>query len=107
MNPKQFGNRLRLAREQRGMSQEDLAYAVKKNQGAISEYENGVRKIYVTDLPKFADALDVPILYFFDDILTETDFHRALIQEFEKLPSNEWKQTVIEIVRNISETAAL
>lgn len=105
MNPKQFGTRLRLARERQGMSQEDLALSVKKNQGAISEYENGVRKIYVTDLPKFADALGVSILYFFDDILTETDFQRALLQEFEKLPSNEWKQTVIDIVRSISETA--
>ena len=65
MDPKILGERIREARERAGISQEDLAVAVGKDQRAISEYENGKRKLSVTDLPMFARTLRVPLLYFY------------------------------------------
>ena len=87
MDSKEFGQRIRLARERLGLSQEDLATLVSKDQTAVSEYENGKRKFYVSDLPLFAKALEVPIFYFFSsNELSQNDFDEALLTEFHKLP---------------------
>lgn len=98
MDPKVFGARLREARERLQLSQEELAAAVQKDQGAISEYESGKRKLAATDLPLFAQALNVSLLYFFEGDFTENDFVRAMLAEFSLLPNGQAKQTAIEIV---------
>ena len=100
---KGFGQHLREAREQRGLSQGDLAMLVGKDQTAISEYENGRRKVTVTDLPLFAEVLGVSINYFFEGEITESDLDNILLREFHRLPSPETKQSAIEILRIFSE----
>lgn len=62
-----IGKQIRLAREAQGMTQEDLANRLHKTRNAISSYETGNRTIPATELPELADALDVPIAYFFSD----------------------------------------
>ncbi len=102
MDPKWFGWRIRQAREHKGMSQEDLAAAVSKDQGAISEYESGKRKLAATDLPLFATVLEVPLMYFFEP---ETDLHdsdAALLNYFHQLPTAEDQQAMIDVVRVVS-----
>lgn len=107
MNPKLFGTRIRQAREQLGLSQEDLATLVARDQRAISEYENGKRRLSATDVPAFAKALDVPILYFYEGEARLHDFDRAVLEEFHRLPTPEAMQTAIQIVRLLSETLGL
>jgi transcriptional regulator with XRE-family HTH domain len=99
-----FGARIRQARERIAMSQEQLADAVSKDQRAISEYENGKRKLSATDLPLFARALTVPVSYFYDDEIHINDLERLLLHEFQQLPSTEAKQAAIQIVRIFSTT---
>ena len=55
-----LGFRIRQARERRGLSQEDLAAAVSKDQRAISEYEAGNRKLAVTGSQKPFAVLSTP-----------------------------------------------
>lgn len=100
MDLEAFGQRLRQARERAGLSQEELARLVGKDQTAISEYERGKRKITITDLPPLANILNVSIDYFFEGELTADDYDRALLREFHQL-SNQAKLDVIEIVRLI------
>lgn len=101
---KELGQRLRHSRERMGLSQEDFASLVGKDQTAISEYENGKRKITITDLPMFAHVLNVSINYFFEGELTADDLDRALLREFHQLP-NQAKLDAIEVLRLLRKIA--
>ena len=102
LDPKLLGVRIRQARERLGLSQDELAAAVHKDQRAISEYENGKRKLSVTDLPDFAEVLEVSVLYFYEGAATRSDLDEALLLEFQHLPTTEMKQAIIETVRLIA-----
>ena len=104
LDPRLLGIRIRQGRERKGLSQDDLAIAVSKDQRAISEYENGHRKLSATDLPLFAKALNVSILYFYEDDLDIDDLDRALLIEFHRLPNLEIKQAAIGVIRVLSDT---
>lgn len=56
-----LGTRIRLAREQRGMTQYDLAVLIGWNRTVVSVLENGHRGITTASLQRIADALQVPI----------------------------------------------
>ncbi len=107
MNPKLFGSRIRQAREQLGMSQEELALRVSRDQRAISEYENGKRRLSATDVPEFAKALDVSILYFYEGEIGLHDFDRAVLEEFHRLPTHEAMQIAIQMVQLLSQVLSL
>lgn len=104
MDSTSLGLRIRQARERQNLSQEDLAAAVARDQRAISEIENGKRKIAVTELPKFATVLDVPLLYFFQDEDADRDLDVALLNYFHQLPTSEARQAAIDILRILSRT---
>src|SRR5258707_6173121 len=97
-----LGARIRQARERLGLSQEDLAAAVAKDQGSVSEYESGKRRLSAIDLPAFAKTLHMPLLYFYEGDVTQTDIDRLLLDEFRQLPSTEAQQAVIDIIRILS-----
>ncbi|MCB9438437.1 MAG: helix-turn-helix transcriptional regulator [Anaerolineales bacterium] len=86
------------------MSQEELARLVERDQKAISEYENGRRKLPATELPTFALVLGVPVSYFFEGEYQVDDLAQLLLQEFHALPTPDDKQTAIQAVRLISDT---
>ncbi len=99
MDPKWLGFRIREARERRGISQDELAAAVSKDQRAISEYENGRRKLAATDLPLFAAVLEVPLIFFFEPDAGVHDLDAALLNYFHLLPTPEAKYAAIEMLR--------
>jgi transcriptional regulator with XRE-family HTH domain len=107
VKPTVLGARIREARESVRMSQEELASLVHKDQRAISEYENGKRKLSATDVPVFANALNVPILYFYEDEVSLDDFDRAMLAELQRLPTSETKLAAIELVRVLSRALQL
>jgi transcriptional regulator with XRE-family HTH domain len=102
-----IGTRIRQAREKLRLSQEELAAAVSKDQRAISEYENGKRKLSAADLPSFSKVLGVPLSYFYEGEITTDELDRLLLDEFQQLPNVEAKQAVIEIIRIFSSTIKL
>ena len=102
MDAKLLGVRIREARERLGLSQEELAAAVSRDQGAISEYESGKRRLSVVDLPVFAKTLQVPLLYFFEGDVTESDVERMLINEFRQLPTLAAKQAMVDVMHILS-----
>lgn len=104
LEPELLGERIRLARERLGISQNELANRVSKDQKAISEYENGKRKLAVTDLVDMARVLEVPILFFFEGSLTSEDLDRAILEEFRRIPTHEGKQAFVELARVFAET---
>lgn len=94
-----LGQRIRQARERKGLSQEDLAAEISKDQRAISEYEHGKRRISVVDLPQMAHVLDVSLLYFFQDELTPQDLDREIMQQFHRLPDAQAQKAALELLR--------
>ena len=103
MDSKTLGFRIRQARERLEMSQEDLAAAVSKDQKAISEYENGKRKLAVTDLPAIATVLEVPITYFFRQEEEVYEFDDALLNYFHQLPTPEARRAMLHIMRILAD----
>lgn len=75
MNLSNLGGRIQAAREEKKMSQEQLASAIGCSQSALSNYEKGKRRIYLSQLEKLSEVLDKPLNYFVENF--ETD-HREL-----------------------------
>ena len=103
MDSEQLGLRIKQARERRALSQEDLGQLVEKDQRAISEYESGKRRVLAIDLPVLAQALEVPILYFFEGELAEVDLDHALLEPFHRLPSLDYQQTLVNLLYQLCE----
>ena len=104
VNQEELGLRIRRARERIGMSQEVLAEQIERDQKAVSEYENGKRKLPATELPTLARVLGVPVSYFFEGDFLIDDLAQLLLQEFHTLPTEADKQTAIQSIRLLSDT---
>lgn len=72
--PTVFPERLRTAREYRGLNQSELAVKAKMQASAISHFETGTRKPSFDNLRNLADALDVT-----------TDYLLGRVSEFKDL----------------------
>lgn len=66
MSFKDIGLRIQLAREEKEMSQEQLARAMGCSQSALSNYEKGKRRLYLSQLEKLAGILEKPMDYFME-----------------------------------------
>ena len=62
-----FGKKLAELREQKNLSQDELATELQLSQSTISNYEKGTRKIDVESLQKICDYFNVPITYMLSD----------------------------------------
>lgn len=66
MGFKEIGKKLQLAREEAGLSQEQLANMLGCAQSTLSNYEKGKRRLYLTQLENIAELLEKPIEYFME-----------------------------------------
>ena len=64
-----MGQLIKAAREERGISQGELARKIKRRPATISDIENGKSEIGVLTLVLFSVELNKPISYFFPDAL--------------------------------------
>lgn len=64
MKLQELGLRIQAAREEKRLSQEQLAGAIGCSQSALSNYEKGKRRIYLSQLEKLAEVLEKPFEYF-------------------------------------------
>ncbi|MGE3182194.1 MAG: helix-turn-helix domain-containing protein [Phycisphaerae bacterium] len=62
---KEFGDRMRELRTQRGMSQEELARRAKIDRTYIGGIERGERNVGIRNVHRIADALEVRALELF------------------------------------------
>jgi transcriptional regulator with XRE-family HTH domain len=65
-----IGNRIRTRRMALKMDQETLGCAVGLTPQKINEHETGATRIDAFHLSAMAEALNVPILFFFEDLQT-------------------------------------
>jgi len=75
MSFKDIGFKIQMAREEKGLSQEQLARALGCSQPALSNYEKGKRRLYLSHLEKLSEVLGKPPEYFMENrdlLATET-----------------------------------
>ncbi len=62
----EIGKRIQLAREENGLTQEELAVKLGCTQSALSNYELGKRRLYLNLLNEIAQILGKPLDYFME-----------------------------------------
>ena len=59
-----IGKKIQKAREEAGLSQEELASRLGYTQAALSNYELGKRRLYLANIEQIARELNKPLSYF-------------------------------------------
>jgi transcriptional regulator with XRE-family HTH domain len=65
---RRFGNRVRLLRKERGLSQEDLAELCNLDRTYISGIERGVRNVALRNIEAVASALGITLADLFEGL---------------------------------------
>src|ERR1035437_3302961 len=68
---KKIGKMIQKAREEAGLSQEELSSRLGYTQAALSNYELGKRRLYLKNIEQIANELGKPLSYFLDDSVIE------------------------------------
>jgi transcriptional regulator with XRE-family HTH domain len=64
---KAIGKKIQKAREEAGLSQEELSSRLGYTQAALSNYELGKRRLYLPNIQQIARELNKPLSYFLDE----------------------------------------
>ena len=84
MSYKKLGKRIQHAREEAGLSQEQLAAMLGCSQPTLSNYEKGKSRIYLTQLQKVSEILHRPAQYFLEAMEpTEEEFVKPYTADME------------------------
>ncbi|GBR44307.1 helix-turn-helix domain-containing protein [Neokomagataea thailandica] len=76
-----IGHRIRLRRTLMGLSQESLGEALGVTFQQVQKYERGANRVSASRLFELAQALDVPVGFFYDGQLQGTDAKPALNEQ--------------------------
>jgi len=87
----EIAQRIRAARLQRNLTQQDLAEKFNKTSATISDIERGKTQITASDLVLFSELLVKPIEYFFGEDFSDSDIE-DVIALMRKLPPETRKQ---------------
>jgi len=99
------GSRLRACRTLAGFSQERLGAAVSLSFQQIQKYEKGLNRIGASRLQQFAQILNVPPSYFFEEMpgIDQQPTGRpehAVVGDLDQDRSNVSRRQALELVRN-------
>jgi transcriptional regulator with XRE-family HTH domain len=101
-----IGKRIRVRRNEIGLSQEELGVKLGVSFQQIQKYEKGVNRVSSGKLPELARVLEVPVNYFFEAqgsrsgreaesiIFDDPRFSIRLLRAYSKLPDDQRRQIV-------------
>src|SRR5690349_9245677 len=98
---KRLGERVRKARRDTNLTQEELADKLGVTQGVISNVETGISTIDAPTLPIWAEALNKPIMYFYSD--EEFDLHKRALTILNMFPEDRL-EFVFQMLENMALT---
>lgn len=81
MTYREIGRKIQKAREEAGLSQEELAARLGCTQAALSNYELGKRRLYLSQLERISQVLGKPITYFLEAGEPDTQAPAHLLQD--------------------------
>lgn len=108
LTSKEIGEKIKRRRRELGISQEGLAEILGVTYQQVQRYENGTNKLNVENIQVIADALSVPVSYFFYAektlIIAEkralySTAENKLLRYFRKIKNSSLKNTVIQVAR--------
>jgi len=91
---KQIGKKIQLAREEKGITQLELAKMLGITQAALSNYELGKRRVYSHQIELIAKHLEKPISYFLDD--------ESMLEDYENIIKDEMLESVIGKIKQLN-----
>ncbi len=117
---KHVGSRVKMRRLMLGMSQATLADAIGVTFQQVQKYENGMNRMGSSRLQQIADALQVPVIFFFEgapgqskldgkvpspayvvDFLSTSD-GLALTRAFMRLPNAKLRRSIVTLVQDLA-----
>ena len=112
----EIGGRIRLRRAMLGLSQKQLGDAIGLTPQQVQKYEKGINRIAASTLFVVAEALNVPVSFFFDELLKRRlDEHGAeeallvdrretldLLRAYHKVADAKLRRQFIEFIREIA-----
>ena len=106
MNLKPMGKRIKMARENKGMTQEQLAEKLDLSVQHISVIERGVKAPRLETFIKLANELGVNADYFLEDLLSVSSkiTSNELYDAMDGI-SEEEKQRIMQVVKVLVDTA--
>ena len=106
---REIGEKLRKRRQTVGLSQERLAEILNVSYQQVQRYENGTNKLNVENLQLIAQALTVPVAYFFQEEHSDPSVaesgpvyeseEKSLIRHFRKIDSKAGRRMVVDVAR--------
>ncbi|RJQ41714.1 MAG: XRE family transcriptional regulator [Nitrospiraceae bacterium] len=106
---REIGEKIKGLRRKLRISQEELAETLGVTYQQVQRYENGMNKLNVENIQSVADALNVPVSYFFEAEKPSMGTERSapylppdetkLLRHFRKIKNRGSKNTVIQVAR--------
>lgn len=98
---KEVGSKLRMLRQEVGWTQEHLAEMVDLSTRMIQKYEAGGENINVEKLGRFAKALSIPIVEFFQhsgELMPMQESERLLVEAFREINNAKVREGILQVV---------
>jgi transcriptional regulator with XRE-family HTH domain len=111
ISSREIGEKVKFRRQDVGMSQERLAEILGVSYQQVQRYESGRNKISVERVQEIAQALSVPVSYFFEadktpiisdpalEYVTPSIERKSLLKHFDRIASKSDRQFVINAAR--------
>ncbi len=108
ISSEEIGRAIKQRRLALGMSQEKLAEQLDVSYQQVQRYESGSSKLNIENIQTLADALDMPVTFFFNPenrLIIEpphpytSDEEHELLTSFRTIKHPAYKDTVISVVR--------
>lgn len=93
----EIGRKLQKAREEAGLSQEELAKRLGCTQASLSNYELGKRRLYLADLQRIGQLLGKPVTYFLED----SEDNQSHNLNYEQLLKEPLVKDIVEALRDL------
>jgi transcriptional regulator with XRE-family HTH domain len=112
----EVGQRIRARRMAKGMSQTELGNMLGVTFQQVQKYEKGLNRVGAGRLVRVAEALDVPVSFFFGSTdanagaedtrailgFLDTSYALRLLRAFSRIPNATVQRAVVELVESIS-----
>ncbi|MCX5885053.1 MAG: helix-turn-helix transcriptional regulator [Proteobacteria bacterium] len=112
MLSKEVGEKIKKRRRELKISQEKLAEILDVTYQQVQRYENGTNKLNVENIQVIADALSVPLSYFFEHYEVSSTMEekspslsnneKTLLKHFRKIKDSRSKNIVLQVARLIA-----
>lgn len=111
---REVGRRIRLRRQELGISQTKLGDALKVSFQQVQKYEKGVNRVSAGRLQQIAGILQVPIMFFYDDLgkgsseistLLESAYALRVLKAFSKIKDRNLQRRAVELIEAMADVA--